>query len=157
VGYFVADQARALDPVDAAQRGFAGVPNAHRRACGWLSTYFRTAVSPAANASVLSDFLRSSYKTGAVAELMAVRQVPPCPSKRSPWNACAVLVDSRVRRRGGAVTAGCVARQIPGCSPTTSYLDQLLDERTVVMANGNGDGLLREGAANPNISRSRRN
>jgi hypothetical protein len=35
VGYFVADQAHALDPVDAAQRGFAGVPNAHRRACGW--------------------------------------------------------------------------------------------------------------------------
>jgi len=27
-----------------------------------LSTYFRTAVSPAANASVLSDFLRSSYR-----------------------------------------------------------------------------------------------
>ncbi|MGA3254580.1 MAG: hypothetical protein ABSD32_10720 [Mycobacterium sp.] len=37
----------------------------------------------------------------------------------------------------------------PAAHPTTIDLDVLLDERTVVMANGNGDGLLREGPATP--------
>jgi hypothetical protein len=32
VGYFVADQTHALDPVDAAQRGLVDVPGARRRA-----------------------------------------------------------------------------------------------------------------------------
>jgi hypothetical protein len=39
----------------------------------------------------------------------------------------------------------------PAAHPTTSYLDALRDERTVVMANGSGDGLLPEGASNPNM------
>jgi hypothetical protein len=39
----------------------------------------------------------------------------------------------------------------PAAHPATGYLDALLDERTVVMANGNGDGLLPEGASNPNM------
>jgi hypothetical protein len=37
----------------------------------------------------------------------------------------------------------------PAAHPTTSDLDALLDERTVVMTNRNSDGLLRERLATP--------
>jgi hypothetical protein len=44
-----------------------------------------------------------------------------------------------------------------GCTPTTSYFDVLLDERAAAMEMEIVMVLLRDGAANPNISCSDRN
>jgi hypothetical protein len=56
-------------------------------------------------------------RSSPVAEL---RLAPVC-RKTSTIRCCAVAAFARV------------ARQIPGCSPTTSYLGELLDERRAVM------------------------
>jgi hypothetical protein len=73
------------------------------------------------------------------------------------------LADEAARLVVGNIecTVAAFARAWFGLSPaahlTASDLDVLLDERTVVMANGNGDGLLREGPATPISVRFHRN
>jgi hypothetical protein len=52
-------------------------------------------------------------------------------------------------RRGGVRAR--VARQITGCTPTTSYIDELLDERTAVMETEMVMVCSRKRPANPNV------